>query len=207
MTEKVIGYIRVSTLTQAKTGHSLDFQKEAIEKYCEYEKLELAKPLYIDEGLSAIKDKPKFNEMIKRIFSDDEIKGVIVNDLTRFGRTTEELLLQIKQLDSKGKRFISVKEKIDISTKTGRLLLGILSLIADFERTTITERMQEGKEYAKLHGTKSGKPMNRPKKEIDWAQVKDFREAKISWTKIAKLIKVSTPTLINRAKEEDIMNG
>jgi DNA invertase Pin-like site-specific DNA recombinase len=191
-------------LTQVKTGHSLSFQKDAIENWCKKEGIELVKPLYIDEGLSSMKHRPRFEEMMKKIFLDKTISGVIVNDLTRFGRTTEELLTQIKHLDTEGKKFISIKEKFDISTKTGRLLFGVMALIADFERETIVERMLEGKEYAKVHGTKSGKPMNRPEKKIDWELVNKMRKANTSWNQTAKIVGVSTPTLISRAKKEGV---
>ena len=202
MTEKYVGYIRVSTLTQAKKGHSLKYQQETIEKYCKTYNLTLIKPLYIDRGLSAVKKRPRFENMMQRVLNDNDINGVIVHDLTRFGRTTEELLTQIKLLDINNKKFISIQENIDISTKTGRMTLGFLSLIADFERETILERMAEGKEYARIHGTKSGLPMHRPKKPIDWAEVQRLRREGISWNRTARLVGVSTPTLINRAKNK-----
>jgi len=204
--DKVIGYVRVSTLKQAKEGHSLDYQKESIVGYCAVpsRNLDLITPLYIDKGLSAYKERPKFDRMMERLLSEDDIKGVIVSDLTRFGRSTEDLLTQINLIDEKGKKFISVKDNIDLSTKTGRLILGVLALIADYERETILERMQAGKEWAKVHGTRSGKPMCRPKKEIDWERVKDLRKAGLSWNKTARQVGVSTPTLIKRAKEEGL---
>ena len=144
--DKIIGYVRVSTLTQVKVGHSLDFQKEAIKKYCKNNDLILEKT-YIERGLSAKKDRPEYDKMMKYIVNNADIKGIIVNDLTRFGRTTSELLTQIEYLKNMDKKFISVKEKIDISTKTGRLILGVLALIADFEHDTILERLQEGRAW------------------------------------------------------------
>lgn len=200
--EKIVGYARVSTLKQINR-HSLDVQKEAIKKYCKVHDLELVK-IYVDEGVSAYKVRPQYNLMLKRVMDDSDIIGVIVNDLTRFGRSTLDLLEQIQLIDKIGKKFISIKDSIDISNKTGRLLLTMLSAIADYERDTIMERMQGGREYAKVHGTKSGKPMCRPKSEIDWEKVRDLRKGNISWNKTAKMVGVSTPTLIKRAREEGI---
>lgn len=202
--KRVVGYIRVSTLKQVQEGHSLNFQKEAIEKYCKLQNLILIKPLFIDEGLSAIKERPKFTAMLNKALTDDTVDGIIVNDLTRFGRTTEELLTQIKHLDSKHKVFISIKEQFDISTKIGRFVLGSLSLFADFERETTIERMQAGKDYAKIHGTKHGKPMHRPPKEIDFELVRMLRKSNTSWNQIAKKVNVTTPTIITRAAKEGI---
>jgi len=140
--------------------------------------------------------------MTEKLLSDKTLDGVIVHDLTRFGRSTADLLFQINRLDGNGKLFISIKDNIDISTKTGKLLLGLLSVIADYERETIRERMDAGKEYAKVHGTRSGKPMNRPFAVIDWDKVMELRGYGLSWRKTAKQVGVSCTTLIKRAREE-----
>jgi hypothetical protein len=64
--------------------------------------------------------------------------------------------------------------------------------------------MQAGKEYARMHGTKSGKPMCRPRKTVDMELLKDRRTHGYSFNKIAKEVKVSLPTLIKIAKEAGI---
>ena len=200
MSEKVVGYARVSTQKQLK-GKSIEIQKDAIEKYCKAHDLELTR-IYIDKGISAYKKRPKFEAMMKTIFTDNSIYGVVIHDLTRFGRSTSDLLYQINLINSKGKKFISIKDNIDISTKTGKLLLTLLSAIADYEKETIMERLTAGKEYAKIHGTKSGKPMHRPFVDIDWDKVKELQGYGLSWRKTAKQIGVSAPTLIKRARDE-----
>jgi len=136
------------------------------------------------------------------LLSNKELTGVIYYDLTRFGRSTVDLLMHINEIEKVGKVFITVKDSFDTGTKTGKLLLTVLSAIADYESRTILERMQSGREWAKIHGTKSGKPMHRPKKQIDWKRVNELRALGLSWTKTADHVGVSTPTLIKRAKEE-----
>jgi len=195
-----VGYVRVSTKTQTK-GTSIEYQKEQIQKYCKVHELKLIK-IYTDKGISAYKKRPQFEAMTEKLLSDKSLDGVIVHDLTRFGRSTADLLFQINRLDGNGKLFISIKDNIDISTKTGKLLLGLLSVIADYERETIRERMDAGKEYAKVHGTRSGKPMNRPFAVIDWDKVMELRGYGLSWRKTAKQVGVSCTTLIKRAREE-----
>lgn len=197
----MVGYVRVSTKKQTK-GTSIDSQKDAINKYCMVHNIELNK-VFVDSGLSAYKNRPNFEKMIKYVLINEHINGVICNDLTRFGRSTVDLLVQINQIEKAGKSFITVKDNFDTSTKTGKLLLTVLSAIADFESKTIHERMQSGREWAKIHGTKSGKPMHRPEKYIDWKKVDELRKLGLSWTKTAHHVNVSTPTLINRAKKEN----
>lgn len=208
----IIGYIRVSTIKQVK-GHSLDFQKDSIEKYCVLKNWALDKKLYEDDGISATVKRPEFEKALKRVMEDDDIDGIITYDLTRFGRDTIGLLSNIRLIENKGKEFVSIKENIDTTTKTGKLMLTLLSAIADFERETIRERLIAGREWAKIHGTKSGKPMHRPKKNVDWEFVKEMRDIGLSWNKISKLWnkrsknkkeRISVPTLIKRAGEEGI---
>ncbi len=202
MVEKVVGYIRVSTKTQLKGG-GLQIQREAIKKYCQFHDYDLVK-VYADKGISAYKKRPQFKAMIDHLLKNDAWSGVVCHDLTRFGRSTMDLLEHIMMIDQHGKKFISIKDNIDISTKTGRLLLTMLSAIADFERESIRERMEAGKEYAKIHGTKSGKPMHRPYADINWERVEELKGYGLSWRKTAKEIGVSTTTLIKRAREEDL---
>jgi len=195
----LVGYIRVSTAKQIE-GHGLDIQRAAIKQYCTAHDVKLMR-IYEDKGLSAFKDRPAFTQMMKGLLKDgSEFDGVIVHDLTRFGRSTADLLLKIAQLQQAGKTFISTKENLDISSKTGRLLLTMLSAIAEFEGETIRERLTAGREYAKIHGTKSGKPMNRPYKEIPWKEFDMLKKVGLSYRKIAKHLGISPETLIKRDK-------
>ena len=200
--DKFIGYIRVSTLTQVK-GHSLNYQKEALKKTCDLNNIELVK-VYADEGVSGVKFRPEFEKALKRVLDDKQITGIVFFSVFRFGRSTDDIRHNLMMIKEAGKRFLSVNENIDLTNPQGRFMFNVLSDVAEFERDIIVERMQAGKEWAKTHGTKSGKPMCRPKKEIDWVLVKDRRSHGYSFTKIAKEIGVSVPTLTNRAKEEGV---
>ena len=196
MRKKLYGYARVSTKKQLE-GKSLEVQIERIKKYCDFNNYELMH-IYKDRGVSSFKDRPKFETMLKNI---NNVDGVIVNDITRFGRSTTDLLLQIQDLDRIGKIFISIKDNIDISTKNGKLMLTLLSAIAEYEATTIRERMQAGREYALKYGTKK---FGRPKIEIDFDLIKDRRSHGYSFTRIANEVGVSVPTLIDRSRKEGI---
>jgi len=201
----VVGYIRVSTGIQVK-GFGLKVQKEAIERFCEYKKYVLTK-IYKDEGFSGVKHRPNFEKMLNTVFKRDEIGGVVVYSLTRFGRSTEDLYSNVRRLREAGKTFASTKESFDLSTKEGRLLFGFLAVLSEYERDLIIERMAEGRAYAEEHGTKSGKPTHRPKKTIDWNRVAELRRYGLSWSRVAKELsfnpstKITRQTLIKRAKE------
>ena len=202
MKDKCIGYVRVSTLKQIE-GHSLSYQKEAIQKFSEMNNIDLVK-IYADEGISGAKFRPELEKAIKRVINDDKINGIIFYSIFRFGRSTEDIKEKLMLIKQAGKKFFSTKENIDLDSSQGRFMFNVLSDVAEFERELIIERMQTGKEYAKLHGTKSGKAFGRPKADIDWDKVRELRKAGLSWTKTAKYLGVSTPTLINRASQEGI---
>lgn len=202
MEEKVIGYARVSTPQQAE-GNGIPIQKDAMKRYCHTNQLELVH-IYTDEGISSYKERPEFKKLMEKVLTDSNINGVIVSDLTRFGRSTSELLTETGRILQTNKRFISVKESLDFSTKVGRMLFGILAVIAEFERETIVERMQAGREWAKVHGTKSGKPMCHPEAPINWKNVKYLRSVGCSWSKIAIQENVTATTLTHRAEKEGL---
>lgn len=194
-----IGYIRVSTLKQVK-GHSLDYQKEALVNYCALHAIELKK-IFVDEGISGVKERPKLKQAMDTVLSQESISGLLTYTISRFGRSASDLLFNIERLLEKNKSFASVKENFDPSTKHGKMMFTVISAIAEYDRENIIEQMAAGRAYAEKHGTKSGKPMHRPKTPIDWDQVNYYREHKLSWRKIAPLVGVTAPTLIKRARD------
>ena len=188
------GYCRVSLPKDT----SIDIQKEEIKKYLSVYFREKQVVFFVDNGLSAYKNRPGFNRMMKNI---DKYDGVIVSDITRFGRETMDLLHNIRKLEESGKAFITIRQRIDTTTKEGTLLLTMLSAIADFERSSIRERLMAGQEYARRHGTKSGKPLHRPKKPVDLARMVELRTRGLSVDRICKELGISKPTYYSRLRD------
>jgi DNA invertase Pin-like site-specific DNA recombinase len=141
---KAAAYLRVSTAGQAKEGESLSTQRSQIEEHCKRNNLELVE-IYADEGLSGKKaDRPELN----RLLADAALKKfdlVIVTKLTRFGRSTVDLINNLDALDKSKILFASMKEQFDTSTAAGKLLRTVLVAIADFEHQTIREQMLENR--------------------------------------------------------------
>jgi DNA invertase Pin-like site-specific DNA recombinase len=192
-TKTLAGYCRTSLTKQEQ---SIAHQKEEIQKYADAYGFKVK--FFIDEGMSAYKHRPKFEAMMENLAGFD---GVIVTDLTRFGRSTWELLGSIKTIQDKGLSFITIKQQINTDTKEGKLMLTVLAAIADFEKDTIRERLEWGREHAKTHGTKSGLPMHRPRKEVNWREFDKQKEQRIPVSKIAKNFGMSKSTLYDRIKE------
>jgi len=121
---------------------------------------------YIDQGWSGAKEsRPALNELMAAVAATDAKKpetrkfdGIAVWKFDRFFRSTQNMLRVLDLFSSKRLEFVSLTEQIDTSTPSGRLLYGILALIAEFERSLIAERIRNGmkKLGAKKPGPKVG---------------------------------------------------
>jgi DNA invertase Pin-like site-specific DNA recombinase len=171
----------------------INIQKEKILKYCEYTGREISK-WFIDNDATAYKYRPYYDKMMKELILSDA-KGLICTHLFRFGRNTQEVLLEHGKLKSAGKELVFTEHQIDSDTTVGKAMLGMLAVFADFERDTIRERLEGGRKYARIHGTKSGKPMHRPSKQINWKTFDELTTKKLSIPAIAKVLCVSRSKL------------
>ena len=119
--KRAVGYVRVSTTAQVQEGESLETQKTAIATYYNQHNLELVET-FLDEGISGRKqDRPGLIALLDGA-KQRKFDYVIVTRLTRFGRSTRDLVGNLGILDDNGVRFVSLKENIDTSTPAGRLL-------------------------------------------------------------------------------------
>lgn len=101
--------------------------------------------------------------------------SVFVKDFSRLARSTKDLLEIVETLDGKKVKLISLKESLDTSTSTGKLMLTMIAAIYQFERENLLERQKEGIEIAKREGKFKGrKPIGMPS---------DFSEVYGLWKK------------------------
>jgi DNA invertase Pin-like site-specific DNA recombinase len=90
--------------------------------------------------------------------------SVTVESISRFARNTKNLLELVEQLGAKGVEFISLKERIDTTTPTGKFMLTIFGAVAELEREYILQRQAEGIASAKARGKHLGRPAKKPPK-------------------------------------------
>jgi len=147
--KKIALYCRVSTLEQNTLNQKIRLEEYAKERGLEYETFE--------ETESSRKTRPVKANLLKRLRSK-EFDSVIVYKLDRWARSSSELILEVNELVNKNIGFISLTESLDLTTSTGRLMLGLLSSFAEFERDLIRERTMEGLNRAKAQGKKLGRP-------------------------------------------------
>ena len=147
-------YTRVSTIMQVD-GFSLDAQKEKIRKYAEYQNMHIAGE-YSDKGKSGknINGRPDFQRMLDDIKSQkDDVSYVLVFKLSRFGRNAADVLSSLQFMQDYGCNLICVEDGIDSSKDSGKLVISILSSVAEIERENIlvqtmagrTQKAKEGK--------------------------------------------------------------
>ena len=147
--KKIALYCRVSTLEQNTLNQKLRLEKYAKEQGWVYEVFE--------ETQSSRKSRPVKAELLKRL-RNKVFEGVLVYKLDRWARSSSELILEVNELVNKGVGFISYSENLDFTTATGKLLFGLLSSFAEFERDLIKERTLEGLNRAKSQGKQLGRP-------------------------------------------------
>ncbi len=116
---------------------------------------------------------------------------VVVFRFDRFARSVKQLVLALEEFRSLGIDFISHQEALDTSTPMGKAMFTIVAAMAELERSVIRDRVISGLDYARKHGTKSGRSIGRPKAVFRRDQVKVLRAQGQSWREIARAMGVS----------------
>lgn len=139
----IFGYARVSTQDQ-----NLDLQLDALKEYG-------VERVFSEKMTGTRKDRPQLEEMLKYVRSGDT---VVVWKLDRIGRSTKHLVDIVNEFGEQGIHFVSLKDGIDTSTATGKLVFTIFAGLAEFERDMISERTRAGLQSARARGRKGGRP-------------------------------------------------
>jgi DNA invertase Pin-like site-specific DNA recombinase len=144
MTEYAYG--RVSTTDQNATLQRNSFAERGIPE--EY--------VYIDEGVTGkLASRPELDILLSLIKRGDKLT---VWRLDRLGRSVANLIQLVDMFHSQGIEFVSVKENIDTTTASGKLMFYIFAAIAEFERDLIRERTLAGLAVAWASGKQKGRP-------------------------------------------------
>jgi DNA invertase Pin-like site-specific DNA recombinase len=123
--------------------------------------------------------------------SQRKFDAVLVWKLDRFGRSLRHLVNALAELEAFGLSFIRLRDNLDLSTPSGRLMFQIIGAMAEFERSLIQERVKAGLRNAKAKGRRLG----RPRADVDEAEVLAMRKAGASWRVIAQKLGVGLGTV------------
>ena len=150
-------YIRVSTTMQVD-GYSLDAQREKLRKYAEYQNMEIIQE-FSDEGKSgkSVEGRPEFQRMLDNIENGiDDVQFVLVFKLSRFGRNAADVLSSLQRMQDFGVNLICVEDGIDSSKDSGKLMISVLSAVAEIERENILVQTMEGRKQKAREGKWNG---------------------------------------------------
>jgi DNA invertase Pin-like site-specific DNA recombinase len=179
-------YSRVSTCN----GHQdPEMQARELREYCAHRGFRVVGE-YVDR-LSGSKDsRPALNELMAAAHRR-QFDAVCVWKLDRWGRSLKHLVNSIAELEARGVAFIALRDNLDLSTPSGRLMFHVIVAMAEFERSLIVERTKAGLRNARARGRHLG----RPRAVFDVARAASLRNSGTSWRAISKQLGVPRSTL------------
>lgn len=187
LTGSRIGYTRVSTVVQ-----TLDQQNEALAAAG-------AVKVFSDVMSGARDDRPGLADLMAYVREGDT---VVVWKLDRLGRNMLHILHTVRELTARGVTLVSTSDGIDSSTAAGRMMIGVLGSLAEYERELIKERTALKRASSRANGTKFG----RPRKVSDAEHIATARRMQAdghTGKDIAKYLGVSRATLYRYLSEDE----
>jgi DNA invertase Pin-like site-specific DNA recombinase len=146
---------------------------------------------YKDHGISGARDR---RPALDRMLADARRRKfdlVLVYKADRLFRSLKHMVTTLDELAALGVGFVSTTEPFDTSTPSGKLLLHIVSAMAEFERSLLIERVKSGVAAARRRGSRIGRPRIR----LDDDELRRLRSQGLSVRKIAETLKVGSSTI------------
>ena len=201
-TVRAVMYLRVSTLGKSARGdvraydQNPEVQEQPLRELIAQRGWQLEK-VYSDRASGAKEYRPGLNALMA-----DARRGVfdvvVVWRFDRFARSVKQLVLALEDFRALGIDFVSHQEALDTSTPMGKAMFTIIAAMAELERSIIRERVTAGVAYARKNGTRSGKPIGRPRAVFRADLISQLLESGLTWREVARKLRVS-PTTARRA--------
>lgn len=147
---KLVGYVRVSSVGQ-EDNTSLEDQQRRIQQYCNAMNHQLLE-VFVEVGSGkSTKTRPEFQNALQAV--QDRADGIIAITLSRIARNTRDVLTLVEDvLEPHDKHLVLLDLNVDTSTPTGKMVLTMMSAVAELERSTLIERTSRGREFKKAQG-------------------------------------------------------
>lgn len=151
---------------------------------------------YTDLGQSGGKASRPALDALREAVKKGEVTEVMTTELSRLARDLRHLLLLLDELAAGGCAVVVLREGIDLTTPTGKLMTAIFGALAEFERSLIQQRITAGISKVKATGkSRSGRPLGRPRRAVDLDRLAELRAQGLSWRDCAVSMKVPRRTL------------
>lgn len=176
-TRKAIGYVRVSTEEQASGGHSLGAQAAKLRQYAALYEIELVE-IIEDAGASAkTLERPGLQRALQML-RDGEAGGLLIAKLDRLTRSVGDLAVLLDGYfgEKAGKHLYSVADAIDTRSAAGRMVLNILTSVAQWEREAIGERTRAALQHKISKGERVGRVRYGYELAADGALIEDAKQ-------------------------------
>ncbi len=179
-------YARVSTLS----GQNPEMQLSELREYASRRGWAVVGE-YVDRGVSGAKEsRPALNKLMldahRRRFD-----AVLVWKLDRFARSLKQLVNALAEMEALGVAFVSLRDNLDLSTPSGRLMFQIIGAMTEFERALIQERVRAGLRHARAQGKRLG----RPGVNVEAKRIRELRAHGASLRTIARQLGVGLGTV------------
>ena len=178
-----IGYARVSS-----TGQKLDVQRELLNK-------EKCFSIFEEKVSGKNRNRPELTLLLKTLREGDT---VVVSKLDRLARSMSDFWNIYDEIKEKGASLKILNMGLDTNSSQGRLMLGILASVAEFERELIKERQADGIAKAKASGKHLGRPTITDETKM---QIKELLQAGKTKPAIAKTLNIGVSTIYKIQKE------
>jgi DNA invertase Pin-like site-specific DNA recombinase len=192
-------YTRVSTTRKTRYGDELKFDQDpAMQEQCLGDLIAQRgwRPVgtYSDRTSGASERRAGLDALMRDARSG-AFDAVVVWRFDRFARGVKQLVVALEEFRSLNIDFVSHQEALDTSTPVGKAMFTIIAAMAELERNVIRERVAAGLQYARDHGTRSGKPIGRPRVVFSRDEVLKLRALGWSWNQIARKAGVSAASV------------
>jgi DNA invertase Pin-like site-specific DNA recombinase len=154
---------------------------------------------FVDHGVSGSREsRPALNRLMAAAH-ERRFDAVVCWKIDRFGRSLKHLVNTLADLVAYGVAFISLKDNLDLSTPSGRLMFQIIGAMGEFERSLIQERVRSGLRNARA----KGKRLGRPRVLVNPSKVAALRAEGLSWEKVAARLGIGVGTACRALQTPD----
>jgi len=192
---KTTAYLRVST-----GGQDLDQQKLAILDYARRHHMPVADVVEVHGSAGSPAQREQLLGLIDTLQPGDRL---IVSELSRLGRSLNQILQIVDRLMRKEVRLVAIKESLRLEgqhTLQTKAIIALFGLFAEVERDLIAERTKEGLAAAKAQGKRLGRPkgaLGQSKLDGKEVEIQQLLQKKVSKASIARIVEVDPMTLDN----------
>jgi len=189
-----IGYARVSTQEQ-----NLSLQLDALQVAgCD--------TIYREKVTSAKKERPELQKLMGQLRVGDV---VVVWKLDRLGRSLQDLVSLVNEVQGKGAEFQSLNDHIDTTTPQGKFTFHLFAALAEFERGIIRERTKAGLAAARARGRKGGRPKGLSKEAQHTAMIAEtlYQDGDLTVKQICRQLSISRGTFYNYLRHRGVDVG